>query len=92
MSRIEEVTPTAESFEARRRGELERRRDAIDADLIRNRADVNGLRICVEQSYDEVREELDRLTNERACLMQAWNETLRDLAALTPTTEFSQAR
>ena len=73
-----------------RRRELETRRDSIDQALTRDRAEINGLKICVERSLDEGHEELDRLSSERARLMREWNFVLSELAAVTPTTEFGR--
>jgi predicted nucleic acid-binding Zn-ribbon protein len=74
-----------------KKAELEQKRDALDRSLTANRDAINALKICVETSLDDSREELDRLTNERARLMQEWNFVLGELAAMTPIAEFSRA-
>jgi hypothetical protein len=74
-----------------KKAELEQKRDALDRSLTANRDAINGLKICVDRSLDEGREDLDRLTNERARLTQEWNSVLRELAAVTPIAEFSRA-
>jgi hypothetical protein len=86
----EPTKASPEPWAVHRRRELEERRNSIDEALSRNRAEINGLKICVERSLDEGREELDRLSGERARLMQEWNFVLGELAVLTPTTEFGR--
>jgi exonuclease VII small subunit len=73
------------------RTELEQKRDALDRSLTANRDAINALKICVETSLDDSRDELNRLTNERAKLTQTWHSVLGELAAMTPVAEFLRA-